>query len=74
MEIHYSRGCKSNKLWYLLGGDCVDFTEIVNLIVNNSVAVGVVVYFLYTNYKFNKELVETLTKINEKLERGAKYE
>ena len=52
----------------------MDFTEIVNLIVNNSVAVGVVVYFLYTNYKFNKELVETLTKINEKLERGAKYE
>lgn len=51
----------------------MDFTEIVNLIVNNSVAVGVVVYFLYTNYKFNKELVETLTKINEKLEKGGNY-
>lgn len=43
--------------------------NIINLIVNNGIAVVVVGYFLYTNYKFNEKLVETLTRIDEKLER-----
>lgn len=49
--------------------------NIINLIVNNGIAVVVVGYFLYTNYKFNEKLVETLTRIDEKLERGVcKYD
>lgn len=37
--------------------------NIVNLIVNNGVAVVVVGYFLFTNYKFNEKLISTLTEI-----------
>ena len=44
--------------------------DIVNLIVNNSVSVVVVAYFLYMNYKFNDKLVDTLARIDEKLERS----
>lgn len=37
--------------------------EIVNLIVNNSVSVVVVAYFLYMNYKYFDKLTATLTEI-----------
>ena len=37
--------------------------NIVNLIVNNGVAIVVVGYFLFTNYKFNENLIKTLTEI-----------
>ena len=37
--------------------------NIVNLIVNNGVAIVVVGYFLFTNYKFNEKLISTLTEI-----------
>lgn len=37
--------------------------DIINLIVNNGIAVVVVGYFLYTNYKFNENLIKTLTEI-----------
>lgn len=37
--------------------------SLVNMLVNNGVAVVVVGYFLFTNYKFNEELTKTLTKI-----------
>ena len=37
--------------------------NIVNLIVNNGVAIVVVGYFLFTNYKFNESLIKTLTEI-----------
>lgn len=48
---------------------------LVNLIVNNGIAVVVVAYFLFSNYKWNEKLVETLTRIDEKLEKGVcKYE
>lgn len=36
---------------------------IVNLIVNNGVAVVIVGYFIYKDNKFNNKLVETLTEI-----------
>lgn len=42
--------------------------NIINLIVNNGVAVAVVGYFLYTNYKFNEKLVSTLTAIETRLQ------
>lgn len=38
-------------------------TDIVNLIINNGVAVGIVVYFLYKDFKWNDELLKTLTTI-----------
>ena len=37
--------------------------SVINMLVNNGVAVVVVGYFLFTNYKFNEELTKTLTKI-----------
>jgi len=37
--------------------------NIVNLIVNNGVAIVVVGYFLFTNYKFNEKLISTLTEM-----------
>lgn len=42
--------------------------NIINLIVNNGIAVVVCAYFMYTNYKFNEKLVNTLARINEKLD------
>ena len=38
-------------------------TGLVNMIVNNGIAVVVVGYFLYTNFKFNDKLTSTLTEI-----------
>ena len=37
--------------------------NVINLIVNNGVAIVVVGYFLFTNYKFNENLIKTLTEI-----------
>lgn len=37
--------------------------NLVNLIVNNGVAIVVVGYFLFTNYKFIEKLISTLTEI-----------
>lgn len=37
--------------------------DIVNIIVNNGVAVGVVIYFLIMNYKYFDKLTSTLTEI-----------
>lgn len=54
--------------------------DIVNLLVNNGIAVVVVGYFLYTNYKFNDKLTSTLTEITVTLKdiqddlKGAKNE
>ena len=43
-------------------------TEIINLIVNNGLAVVVCGYFMFTNYKFNEKLVTTLSAIETRLE------
>lgn len=43
-------------------------TDLVNLIVNNGIAVVVCGYFMYTNYKFNEKLVSTLTAMETRLE------
>lgn len=37
--------------------------DIVNLIVNNGIAVVVVAYFLFNNYHYNETLTKTLTEI-----------
>lgn len=45
--------------------------NIVNLIVNNGIAVVVVAYFLYSNYKWNEKLIDTLARIDETMSRIA---
>lgn len=43
-------------------------SEIIDLMVNNGIAVVVVAYFLFRDYKFNQELVGTLAKISSHME------
>lgn len=46
-------------------------TDIVNLIVNNSVSVAVIGYFLFRDWKYNERqivLLETIKTLVEKLE------
>lgn len=42
--------------------------DIVNLILNSGLSVVVCGYFMYINYKFNQQLVKTLSEISTKLE------
>lgn len=42
--------------------------DLVNLIVNNGIAVVVVAYFMYRDYKFNNELIKTMTTIQDSLQ------
>ena len=41
--------------------------ELINMIVTNGVAVVIVAYFLYKDYKFNGQLVELMQEIREVL-------
>jgi hypothetical protein len=41
--------------------------DLVNLIVNNGIAVVVVAYFMIRDYKFNNELIKTMTQIQDNL-------
>lgn len=43
-------------------------TDIVNLFVNNGVAIAVIVYFMFRDYKFNQQIVELMTAIKSLLE------
>ena len=38
-------------------------SDIINMLVNNGVAVVIVAYFIYKDNKFNDNLVKTLTEI-----------
>lgn len=42
--------------------------DMVNLLVNNGIAVVVVAYFMIRDYKFNNELVKTMTQIQDNLQ------
>lgn len=42
--------------------------DLINLIVNNGIAAVVVAYFMYRDYKWNNELVKTLTTIQDSLQ------
>lgn len=42
--------------------------EIINVIVNNGVAVGVLFYFIYRDNNFTKELTQTLQKLTDTIE------
>lgn len=41
--------------------------DIVNLIINNGIAVVVVAYFLFRDYKYNEKNIETMTTIQNTL-------
>lgn len=50
--------------------------DIVNLIINSSTSVVIIAYFIFRDYKWNNQLIETLTKIEDTLEdiQGCNYE
>ena len=48
--------------------------EIINMIVTNGVAVVIVAYFLYKDFKFNGQLVELMQEIREVLSLISKKE
>lgn len=50
--------------------------DIVNLIINSSTSVVIIAYFIFRDYKWNNQLIETLTKIEDTLEdiKGGTYE
>ena len=47
------------------GGNLVE--EIVNLFTSNGMAVAIIIYFLYKDYKFNDLILSVLTEIKEVL-------
>lgn len=53
--------------------------DIVNLIINSSTSVVIIAYFIFRDYKWNEQLISTLTRIekilddmSERLEDGKK--
>ena len=42
--------------------------DIVNLIINSSTSIVVIAYFIFRDYKWNNQLISTLTKIEDTLE------
>ena len=42
--------------------------DIVNLIINSSTSVVIIAYFIFRDYKWNSQLIETLTKIETSLD------
>lgn len=46
----------------------MDINDIVNILVNNSVAVGVIVYFLYRDNKWTTQLQKTLDTLQASVE------
>lgn len=42
--------------------------DIVNLIINSSTSVVIIAYFIFRDYKWNNQLIQTLTKIEDTLE------
>lgn len=47
----------------------MELNDIVNMIVNNSVSVAIIVYFCIRDWKFQDTLVVTLTSIQEILKK-----
>ena len=42
--------------------------DIMNLIINSSTSVVIIAYFIFRDYKWNNQLIETLTKIETSLD------
>lgn len=43
------------------------FDEIVNLVVSNGLAVVIIAYFLFKDYKFNDQIINVLNEVKEVL-------
>lgn len=41
--------------------------EMVNLIVNNSMSVVIIAYFLFKDYRFNQQIIDILVEVKEVL-------
>ena len=41
--------------------------DFVNLIINSSMSVVIIAYFLFKDYKFNEQIVEVLSEVKEVL-------
>ena len=48
--------------------------DIVNLIINSSTSVVIIAYFIFRDYKWNQQLISTLTKIEKILDDMQKKE
>lgn len=45
-----------------------NMNDIVNLIINSSTSVVIIAYFIFRDYKWNQQLISTLTKIEKILD------
>lgn len=48
--------------------EVLKMNDIVNLIINSSTSVVIIAYFIFRDYKWNNQLISTLTKIEDTLE------
>lgn len=48
--------------------EVIEMNDIVNLIINSSTSVVIIAYFIFRDYKWNNQLISTLTKIEDTLE------
>ena len=39
--------------------------EIIDLIVSNGLAVGIIIYFLYKDYKFNDQIINVISELKD---------
>lgn len=52
----------------MLYGRRYNMNDIVNLIINSSTSVVIIAYFIFRDYKWNQQLISTLTKIEKILD------
>lgn len=43
----------------------MDFETLFNLFVNNGLAIGITAYFLFRDFRFNEQMITTLTALKE---------
>ena len=43
----------------------MDFENVINTIINNGTAIAVTAYFLFRDWKFNENMITTLTALKE---------
>ena len=48
--------------------EVLEMNDIVNLIINSGTSVVIIAYFIFRDYKWNNQLISTLTKIEDTLE------
>lgn len=51
----------------------VELNELVTLFVNNSVAVAVIIYFMFRDYKFISQITKILQELTDSVNGATKY-